>query len=347
LNLFYSTILVRATNWVGDAVMSIPALEAIRARFPKAHITILARPWVADLYHGAPFCDQVLLYTPKSGAGDWKAKWRLSRILKGIGFDVAILLPNSFDSALVPFLAGIPERIGYARDARSLLLTRAVPTPVRDPYRHEKFYYLELLHRAGWIDSMPAAANVHLKAATEVTLDRPAIGLSPGAAYGTAKRWLPERFAEAAVSLARKLDCQVLVFGSKDESDVSERVASLVSAQGVEARSLAGKTSLSEFTSYASRCKVFLTNDNGAMHIASALGVPTVAVFGATNHITTGPAGEHSVVVRQKVDCSPHPHPCLLRECPIDHRCMAAVSAERVVEEALRVMAAPARPTNG
>jgi heptosyltransferase-2 len=335
----YSRILVRATNWVGDAVMAIPALEAVRARFPKAHITVLARPWVAELYQGAAFCDQVLLYTPRPGFGDWRAKWRLSRVLRGIGFDAALLLPNSFDSAIVPFLAGIPNRTGYARDGRSLLLTHPVARPAPGSGHHERFYYLELLQRAGWIGQMPQDdAPIRLRVEPRV-FPRPIIGVSPGAAYGTAKRWLPERFAEAAVSVAQRLDCDVMVFGTRDEATVCDEVARLVSERGVPATSMGGRTGLREFMESAAACRAFLTNDNGAMHIAAALGVPTVAIFGATNHTTTGPTGPLASVVREPVDCSPHPHPCLLRECPIDHRCMKAVSVDRVVAEALRLAA--------
>lgn len=331
---------MRATNWVGDAVMAIPALEALRARFPEAHITLLARPWVAELYQGAAFCDQVLLYTPRLGFGDWRAKWRLSQVLRGIGFDAALLLPNSFDSAIVPFLAGIPNRTGYGRDGRSLLLTDAIPPPAAGSGRHERFYYLELLLRAGWIDTMPADdAPIRLRVEPR-SFPRPVIGVSPGAAYGTAKRWLPERFAEAAVAVARRLDSDVMVFGTRDEAAVCDEVARLVSQQGVRAQSMGGRTGLREFIESAAACRAFLTNDNGAMHIAAALGVPTVAIFGATNHTTTGPTGPLASVVREKVDCSPYPHPCLLRECPIDHRCMKAVSVERVVAEALRLEAA-------
>jgi len=335
----FSRILVRATNWVGDAVMSIPALEAIRARFPKAHITILAKPWVADVYRGAAFCDRILIYHPQRGFGDFRAKWRLSRVLKGIGFDLAILLPNSFDAALVPFLAGIPKRIGYARDGRGLLLTDAVARPAAGEIPvHERFYYLELLRRAGFLSALPADAPIHLRV-TPHYYEMPVIGLSPGAAYGTAKRWLPESFASTAVSLASHWKgSRAIVFGTQGEADVCEQVAELIRRRGVAAESLGGKTNLYEFMEHAAACRVFVTNDNGAMHLVSALGVPTVAVFGATRHLTTGPTGDRAVVVRQTVDCSPYPHPCLLRECPIDHRCMSAVTPERVVTEALKIV---------
>jgi heptosyltransferase II len=334
----FSRILVRAANWVGDAVMSIPALQAIRDRFPEAHITVLARPWVADLYRGAPFCDQILLYHPRPGLRDWGAKWKLSQVLRGIGFDAAFLLPNSFGAALVPFLAGIPRRIGYARDGRSLLLTDAIARPREGEIAvHERFYYLELLRRAGVLAALPDEAPIRLSVrAREYPM--PVIGLSPGAAYGTAKRWLPESFAIAGVSLARQWSATVLVFGTKEEAGVCEEVAEKIRAAGVSAESLGGKTGLYEFMEHAAACRVFVTNDNGAMHIVSALGVPTVAVFGATRHTTTGPTGKRTVIVREEVDCSPYPHPCLLRECPIDHRCMMAVKPERVVSEALRIV---------
>lgn len=320
--------------------MSLPALETIRERFPESHITVLARPWVADLYQGATFCDQVLLYHPSPGFGDWGEKLRLAKVLRGIGFDLAILLPNSFDAALIAWLARIPERVGYARDGRSLLLTRAisVPKPGEIP-AHERFYYLELLRRAGWISELPHDADARLRAPrrswAELGLDEVVIGVSPGAAFGTAKRWLPERFAESAVRLSQQMGgASVAVFGSKEEWDVAEAVATAVANSGVPVRNLAGTTSLREFVERAASCSLFLTNDNGAMHIVSALGVPAVAIFGSTDPTTTGPAGVACRIVREPVECSP----CLKRECPIDHRCMTRVTSDRVVEEALRIL---------
>jgi heptosyltransferase-2 len=158
--------------------------------------------------------------------------------------------------------------------------------------------------------------------------------VSPGAAYGTAKRWLPERFAESAIRLARELGGGVAVFGSRDERPLCEQVAEAVRPSGVRTLNFAGETTLREFIEMAAACRVFLTNDSGAMHIASALGVPMVAVFGATDHIATGPTGDLARIVREPVECSP----CLLRECPIDHRCMTEVTSDRVVDEALTVL---------
>lgn len=317
-------ILVRATNWVGDAVMSLSALAALRARFPGAHIAVLARPWVADLYHSEPFADEIIPYRREDG---WRAA--AARVREG-GFDCALLLQNAFEAAWIAQRAGVPRRIGYARDARGWLLTDAVAVPrAGEIPPHESFYYLELLRRAGWLETLPSQPEVRLRGVRREPAN--IIGVSPGAAYGNAKRWPPELFLQAAAELAGALGAEVHLHGSKDESALCADLARQLNARGVTSASFAGATSLAEFIRRAASCRLYLTNDSGAMHIASALGVPTVAVFGATNHVTTGPTGAHSLVIRQDVDCSP----CLLRECPLDHRCMTAVTPERVAREAL------------
>ena len=319
--------------------MSLPALRALRERFPQARITILAKPWVAGLYHREPFCDQLIPYTPRT-LGE---KYAAARALAAYKFDAAILLQNAFEAAAVAAIAGIPQRIGYARDGRGFLLTTAVPVPRRGEIpAHERFYYLELMRRAGILNHLPESDSIRLDgapAARAAGLERfrtlglgeTVIGVSPGAAYGTAKRWLPERFAEAATRVARELGATVAVFGSASERDLCESVAKSI---GVHARNFAGQTELAEYIEMAAACRVYLTNDSGAMHIASALGLPTVAVFGATNHITTGPTGPLARVVREPVECSP----CLKRECPIDHRCMTRIDAARVADTALELL---------
>jgi len=328
--------------------MSLPALRALKRRFPQAKISILAKPWVADLYRREPFCDEIILYT----ARDLGEKWRVARDLAERKFDCAILLQNAFEAAAIAWAAGIPERIGYARDGRSALLTRAIAVPrAGEIPPHERFYYLELLRRAGIIESISgngapdgdairldgaaAACEAGLVRFRELGFDRAVIGVSPGAAFGTAKRWLPERFAEAAARVAKELDAAVAIFGSNDERELCAEVALATSvATGVPAKNFAGETTLAEFIELAAACRVYLTNDSGAMHIASALGVPTVAVFGPTNDVTTGPTGPLARVVREPVECSP----CQKRECPIDHRCMTRVPAARVAETALELL---------
>ncbi|MGD1092277.1 MAG: lipopolysaccharide heptosyltransferase II [Bryobacteraceae bacterium] len=339
MNVSYRKILVRATNWVGDAVMSLPALRALRERYPEAEISILAKPWVAGLYHREPFCGRLIPYE----ARDVRSKWQAARALRPMGFDCAILLQNAFEAAAVAFLAGIPERIGYARDGRSPLLTRSIPVPRPGEIPiHERFYYLELLVRAGIIETLPENNFIRLEGAPmareagaakfrEIGLGEVVVGVSPGAAFGSAKRWLPERFAEAANRVAHEIGASVAVFGSSAERELCASVAAAITRP---VRNVAGETSLTEFIDMAAACRVYLTNDSGAMHIASALGVPTVAVFGATNDSTTGPTGPLARVVREPVECSP----CLKRECPIDHRCMTRVSSLQVAEVALDLL---------
>ena len=342
----FSRILVRATNWLGDAVMSLPALRALRERFPQAQIAIQAMPWVADLYARETFLDEVVPYAARRGASDWGGKWRAARRLRAGRFDCAVLLPNSFDSALVVWLARIPRRIGYRRDGRGWLLTDAIPPPLPGEIpRHERFYYLELLRRSGILAAFPETGPLQLDGTAqaraagerrfaEMGITGPVIGVSPGAAYGGAKRWPPDRFADAAAQVAGMTGGSVAVFGSRDERPVAELVVEGLRTRQIGVRNFAGETALREFIDLAAACRLFLTNDSGAMHVASALGVPTVAVFGATDHEGTGPLGPLARVVREPVECSP----CLLRECPIDHRCMTRVSAERVAAEALELL---------
>ena len=338
-------LLVRATNWLGDAVMSIPALREIRRSFPGSEIVVLARPWVADLYRREDFCDRILTYENRGRHAGVRGKLRLAGELRRERFDCAILLQNAFDAALLAWLARIPKRIGYSRDGRRALLTAPVAVPHKDEIpEHQRYYYLELLRRSGLIETLPECREIRLAGAAKAadsgrSLWRQRgftaarwIGVSPGAAFGGAKRWLPERFAESAAKLSADLEAEVAVFGSAAEAELCESVAAGI---GPRAHSLAGKTTLAEFIDLAATCVVYLTNDSGPMHVASALGVPTVAVFGATDHIATGPTNAWARIVRQPVECSP----CLLRECPIDHRCMTRVASAMVVAEAQSLVA--------
>ncbi len=331
-------VLVRATNWVGDAVLSLPALRAIRGARPGVELTVLARPSVAELYTRENLADHVMTCQPNGLRG----RLRLAGEIAERRFDCAILLPNSFDAALVARLARIPRRIGYARDARGWLLTDAVPVPRPGEIPpHQRFYYLELLRRAGFIADYPRSEQIRLAADADAGREQfrvlglraeAVIGVSPGAAYGSAKRWLPDRFAAAAAALAGEWDAEVALFGSAAERGICEKIAARI---GRRAFNLAGRTSLGAFIDLAAACAAFLTNDSGAMHIASAVGVPTVAVFGPTDESATGPCGPRCEIVRTPVECSP----CLLRECPIDHRCMQRVETAAVEQAARRLIA--------
>ena len=323
--------------------MSLPALRAVRERFPEAHIAVLARPWVAALYEGERSIDHVIPLAGAPGPRDWRAKWRTARTLRREGFDLAVLFPNSFESAALIWMSGARRRVGYARDGRSPLLTQAVRLPKTGEIPgHERFYYLEMLRRAGFIDALPEVSEIRLDGAFEARrrgfdlltlrgLKSPVVGVSPGAAYGGAKRWLPERFANAAHRMAERLGGSVAVFGSAGERAMCEEVARCCGGHN-----FAGATSLREFIDMTAACDLFLTNDSGAMHIAAALGVPSVTVFGPTDETATGPSGAHARLVREPVDCAP----CMLRECPIDHRCMTRVTAEQVVRVATDLLLA-------
>jgi heptosyltransferase-2 len=333
----WSRILVQGTSWVGDAVMSLPALRALRECCPEARITLLARGWVAGLYRREPCVDEVL---PAHGL--LRQTWELRRRR----FDAAIVLPNSFRTALVARLAGAERRIGYDRDGRRSLLTDPIapPKPGETP-PHERFYYLELLRRAGLLDALPPAEPILLDGIERARgaggelfrrmgFAGPVVGVAPGAQNSRAKQWLPERFVEAALRVAAPLGASIAVFGSAAERALCQTLAEAVRYAGPPVLNLAGETAIEQFIDLAAACRVFLTNDSGAMHVASALAVPTVAIFGPTDFVATAPPGPRSRIVRHPVTCSP----CMLRDCPIDHRCMKGVSAEQVAVAALELI---------
>jgi lipopolysaccharide heptosyltransferase II len=323
------SVLVRAPNWVGDVVLSLPALRDLRRRFPTARLEVLARPWVAELYRAVPDVDAVT--ESRGHSADVAA-------VRG-RFDLGVLLPNSFGTALVLWRAGVPERWGWATDGRGPLLTRGgrVPDGVRG--RSQVYYYRAMLEGVGLaVEGEPdtALACPEEWAARGGALlgdDGPWIGINPGAFYGTAKRWRPERFAAAADLVARRADAKVAVVGGAAERPLGEAIAGQLRAPS---RVLCGETSLGELVGVLSRLRLLLTNDSGPMHLAAALGTPLVAVFGSTDWRETSPVSGRARVVRGEAECAP----CLLRECPIDHRCMAGVRVEPVVAAALELLEA-------
>lgn len=336
-------ILIRATNWVGDAIMALPALRAVRSRFPEARVSIVARPYVADIYRNQGVCDQLITYDPSGPHKTLSGREQLARDLKAQEFDVALLLQNAFDAAWLVWRAGIPERIGYSRDGRGFLLTKriAVPRPDEIP-AHEQFYYLELVRRAGWIDSLQSESFIGLSVSTvdqeraETALrasgarpGRVRIAVGAGASYGSAKCWPPESFANFANLFRQHTDADVILFGTPSEQTVSQAIADGIKETSIN---LVGKTSIADLPALLSRCQLFVGNDSGAMHVAAAVGLPVVAIFGPTDPNGTAPVTPRCSVVQQKPYCSP----CFLRRCPIDHRCMTAI-APSMVESAARM----------
>lgn len=335
-------ILIRATNWVGDAIMALPALRAVRARFPDAQIAIVARPYVADIYRDQQICDQLIDYDLQGIHAGLAGRERLAADLRRQKFDVALLLQNAFDAAWLTWRAGIPERIGYARDGRSFLLTKAVPVPrPGEVPSHEKFYYLEFLRRAGWLDSLSDAAFIPItvpeekcRRATEFLLTSGArpqslrIAIGAGASYGSAKCWPPTRFAEVANRLQAENDADIILFGTATEAAVSNAISADLRRAPID---LTGKTAIADLPALLSQCHLFIGNDSGAMHVAAAVGLPVVAVFGPTDPLGTAPVTPRCTVIQEKPYCSP----CFLRRCPTDHRCMTKVTPD-IVEAAAR-----------
>jgi heptosyltransferase II len=332
-------MLIRGTNWIGDAVMSEPALSAIRQAFPKADITLLVKPAIAELFQQHPAINHLLVYEHRGRHARLSGKWALGSELRRGRFDVAILFQNAFEAALLAFLAGIPRRYGYGTDGRAFLLSDAITAPNRTALAHQTQYYLDLLRPLG-ITPLPAAPRLFVSDSEEermtqrlmeagIQATERLIGINPGSTYGSAKRWLPERFAQAADRMVEQFGGRVVIVGAAGEEALGQAIAEKMLSKPVV---LSGRTSIRELMSIIKRCRLFITNDTGPMHIAAAFGVPVVAIFGSTDFRTTSPFGETHQIVRQPVECSP----CLLRECPIDHRCMTGVTVEHVYEAAAK-----------
>jgi heptosyltransferase-2 len=329
-------IIIRTANWVGDALMTTPAIRAVRKQFPGARIALLAKPWVSPIFDHTPHIDELLSYDSASRHAGMIGKWRLSRELHQRRFDLAVLFPNSFESALIVFGAGIPRRLGYTTDARSLLLTHRVHRHPAYKQMHQINYYLNLVKQAGIAPhgtqmALSISAAEQRQAANTLRQcgllgNETLIGINPGAQFGTAKRWLPERFAQLSRRLNTHWQAHSLIFGSPHEKSLGEQIASRI---GKNAINFCGKTSLREAIALIAQCHMFITNDSGLMHAAAALEIPLVALIGPTNPHITGPKNTRSMIIQEPVTCSP----CLLPDCPIDHRCMKRISVDRVYKE--------------
>jgi heptosyltransferase-2 len=334
-------IMVRATNWIGDAVMSLPAIEALHARFPNSEIVLVSKPWVSELYWNHPAVSRQIVYDAEGEHRGARGFWKLVRKLRSERFDAALLLQNAFHAAWMAWCARIPLRIGYARDERSWLLSEAVEVPPPAAYGHQVYYYLQLLFCSGIIERPKTLQEVHLHLAESeqrwavkelqtVGLGgrRFLVGICPGASFGAAKRWLPDRYANLADRLIDALGADVLIFGSRAEEPLAEAVARAMEHTPVL---VAGKTTLREFMALLAKCHLVITNDSGPMHVAAALGLPLLAIFGSTDEHATGPVGLRVRIIKHPVECSP----CGLRQCPIDFRCMTGISVDDVYTAAL------------
>jgi lipopolysaccharide heptosyltransferase II len=317
-------ILIRSSNWLGDAVMSVPAVRAIKNGRPDVHVTIAAPDKIAPMWKLIPEVDATIPLPNDSLVP-------VVRLLKQQSpFDVAILFPNSLRVAFETWLSGIPQRVGYRGHWRSWLVNQIVRERKKPgPPEHHSLRFLRIARECGAEASNVQVANIPQ---TSNIKHQTFIGLCPGAEYGPAKRWMPERFAEAAAKITAQSSVQWILFGTKNDAAIGEQIAAAI---GDHCVNRIGQTTLDQLIVELRQCRLLLTNDTGTMHLAALLGVPVIAVFGSTEPRLTGPLGNGHIILRHHVECSP----CFLRECPIDFRCMKALSADKVAAAVLSMFA--------
>ena len=331
-------VVVRGTNWVGDSVMTVPALRALRRVLPHANITLAIRPGAQGIFSEADFIDDVLVYNRKNAFSvvpqirEWRRR----------NFDLALLFQNAFEAALIPFLASVPLRLGYATESRQALLTHPLELPDWRSSRHEVFYYLYLVTALEQIlfgsssiceaapdasiaisEERKAEANDLLRA-YGIREEDSVVAICPGSVNSRAKRWPAEAYAALADRLIESRR-RVLLIGSQEEADVSQDVMSRMRHEPVV---LTGKTTLDQVTAVLATVDLIVTNDTGPAHIGAALDRPTIVIFGPTNPLTTRPFSPAAEILRHPPECAP----CMLRDCPIDHRCMTAITVDEVFE---------------
>jgi heptosyltransferase-2 len=340
-------ILVRSTDWIGDAVMSTPAVRTIRENFPESEITMLVHPWASDVFRYSPRVDRLIMYEKKGRHKGVKGMLQLAGELRQEQFDCAILLHNAFEAALIALVAGIPVRGGYTTDGRGLLLTHGVDKINELNKKHAVNYYQRLLLGLGFKPAVNElelfipgkqvdGAKQRIEALTGAQSgSEPLIGFNPGAAFGPAKRWPAERFAELAGMLCRRSNARILLFGSNADRETAATIIARAGAAASRMIDLTGATSLIEAMALIGECDVLVTNDSGLMHVAAALRTPLVALFGPTDHIATGPYADNAEVIRKALPCSP----CKKPHCPEKHvRCMKLIESDEVGAAVLRLL---------
>jgi len=346
----HSRILIRSTNWIGDAVMTMPAVQRLRELYPDAHIALLCHAKLHDLWRHNAYLTETIPFDPHPQAAQ----------LRDQQFDLALILPNSFRSAWEAFRARIPRRVGFAGNTRSFLLTDIVEEPrseqpIYEPVtvagktfqvkqfatiRHQALRYLDIVSYLGgdpgivppkiWL-APEEMSGVHKYLPRDA---KPVFALNAGAEFGPAKRWPAENFAEVARRVASEVDAHWLLLGGPGDVEIARAIQSKLT--GISTINVAGKTTLLELCELLRCCRLMLTNDTGPMHIGAAVGIPVVAIFGSTSPELTGPLGPKTTVLHQTVECNP----CFLRECPIDFRCMHLISVEQVTKAVLKQLAA-------
>ncbi len=331
-------ILIRSTNWIGDAIMTTPAVRTIRENFPDAKITMLAHGWMADVFAASPHVDEIYIYDKRGRHKGVGGIFRLAKELRAKHFDCAFLLQNAFEAALIAFLAGIPLRGGYRRDGRALLLRPGVTILKEVRTLHQVHYYQWLLRDLGLTcgsdELYLAHSSENNQWATEFKekLTEPQlVGINPGAAFGPAKCWPAKRYGQLAKVLHDEHGVHCVVFGTKADQDTIAEICSYGSAF---ITGLAGKTTLGQAMALIGQCDALVTNDSGLMHVGAATKTPLVAIFGSTDDIATGPYSKNAVVVKKEIPCQP----CLKKECKSDFECMLGISVAEVAAEVAKML---------
>lgn len=335
-------ILIRAPNWIGDAVLCLPSIEKLKSVYPQAEITVLAKPWVSAVFFNNPVIKRIVDYDKEGRHSGIAGRWRLIKDIKGYGFDMAVLFQNAFEAALIAFLARIPIRVGYARDLRGLFLSHPVKFDSNIKKAHQVFYYLNIAgkdysHRPSAGSNQP---KIYLTEEEKDWADdflnkrdigeKIIVGMAPGASYGPAKRWMAERFSAVAGRLLNDYSAKLVLFGGKDDREICNAVL-----DGLSGINPAGEIDLRKSIALMGRCNLFITNDSGPMHIAASLGIPTVAIFGSTDPKLTGPIGDNVMVIKKDIECSP----CFERECRYGHyNCFKMITEDELYRASIKFL---------
>lgn len=332
-------ILIRSTNWIGDAIMTTPAVRTIHSYFPEARISMLAYPWVADIFAASPHVDEIIEFDKKGAHAGLKGLFRLGRELAARKFDMAILLQNAFEAAFITTIARIPVRAGYIRDARRLLLTH--PVKIRQEIRtmHQVYYYQQLCRDLG-LECEPDELFLKLPESAEKfaadfvrTLGKgPVVGFNPGAAYGPAKCWPTDRYGELARQLSDQAEADIIIFGAEADRRTGAEIKQYAPGS---VHNMAGRTSLAQAMALIGACDAFVTNDSGLMHVGAAMKTPLVAIFGSTDHIATGPFSKNAhIILKDDVAC----RPCFKTHCKTDFECMKTITVGEVYDTVMQIL---------
>jgi len=340
-------IVIRSSNWLGDAVMSVPAVRAIKRGLDGVHVAVLTPEKLADVWRLVPEVDEVIAFPPAPGRGLLRTLagmvhvFRVAKLIRRRGFTTGIVFPNSLRTGLEMWLARIQRRVAYPGHAwRSALLTQVIreekSSPVTGPGRHQVFHYLRLAEFLGASVEPEASFGFPKVGSTHVPATLARIAVCAGAEYGPAKRWPPERYAAVVQAMSDSVACRWQFVGTAKDRPVAAEIAAFCE-NPANIANLCGETTLAQLIAILRESDVLLTNDTGTMHLAALLGVRTVAIFGSTEPALTGPLGSGHTVVRKRAECSP----CFLRECPIDFRCMKEIESATVIAAVREALGVP------